>query len=110
MNFGGYGLYLLISLPALLLGLYAQAKVQGSFKKYSQVRTSNGMTGADVARKVLDANNLTNVQIEQTKGTLSDHYDPRSRILRLSQSVYSVPSIASAGVAAHEAGHAIQHS
>ncbi len=110
MNFGGYGLYLLISLPALLLGLYAQAKVQGSFKKYSQVRTSNGMTGADVARKVLDANNLSNVQIEQTKGTLSDHYDPRSRILRLSQSVYSVPSIASAGVAAHEAGHAIQHS
>lgn len=110
MNFGGYGLYLLISLPALLLGLYAQAKVQGSFNKYSKVRTSNGMTGADVARKVLDANHLESVQIEQTKGTLSDHYDPRSRILRLSQAVYGTPSIAAAGVAAHEAGHAIQHS
>ena len=110
MNFGGYGLYLLISLPALLLGFYAQAKVQGSFNKYSRVRTSNGMTGADVARKVLDANHLESVQIEQTKGTLSDHYDPRSRILRLSQAVYGTPSIAAAGVAAHEAGHAIQHS
>ena len=110
MNFGGYGLYLLISLPALLLGFYAQAKVQGSFNKYSKVRTSNGMTGADVARKVLDANHLESVQIEQTKGSLSDHYDPRSRILRLSQAVYDTPSIAAAGVAAHEAGHAIQHS
>jgi len=110
MNFGGYGLYLLISLPALLLGLYARAKVQGSFNKYSKVRTSNGMTGADVARKVLDANHLESVQIEQTKGSLSDHYDPRSRILRLSQAVYDTPSIAAAGVAAHEAGHAIQHS
>jgi len=110
MNFGGYGLYLLISLPALLLGFYAQAKVQGSFSKYSKVRTSNGMTGAEVARKVLDANHLESVQIEQTKGTLSDHYDPRSRILRLSQGVFSTPSIAAAGVAAHEAGHAIQHS
>lgn len=110
MNFGGYGLYILISLPALLLGLYARAKVQGSFNKYSKVRTSNGMTGADVARKVLDANHLESVQIEQTKGSLSDHYDPRSRILRLSQAVYDTPSIAAAGVAAHEAGHAIQHS
>ena len=110
MNFGGYGLYLLISLPALLLGLYAQAKVKGSFNKYSKVRTSNGMTGADVARKVLDSHHLESVQIEQTQGTLSDHYDPRSRILRLSQTVYATPSIAAAGVAAHEAGHAIQHS
>ena len=97
MNFGGYGLYLLISLPALLLGFYAQAKVQGSFSKYSKVRTSNGMTGAEVARKVLDANHLESVQIEQTKGTLSDHYDPRSKILRLSQVVFSTPSIAAAG-------------
>ena len=110
MNFGGYGLYILISLPALLLGLYAQAKVQGSYRKYSQVRMSNGMTGAEVARKILDLNELNNVQIEQTRGTLSDHYDPRKKVLRLSQGVYSVPSIAAAGIAAHEAGHAIQHS
>ena len=110
MDFGGYGLYILISLPAMLLGFYAQAKIKGAFNKYSQVHTSNGMTGAEVARKVLDANHLESVQIEQTQGNLSDHYDPRSKILRLSQAVYGTPSIAAAGVAAHEAGHAIQHS
>ena len=109
MFFGSYGLYILISLPALILGLYAQAKVQGAFNKYSRVRTSNGMTGADVARKILDEQDLSNVKIEQTRGTLSDHYDPRSKTLRLSQAVYSTPSIAAAGVAAHESGHAIQH-
>jgi len=110
MYFGGYGLYLLISLPALLLGLYAQAKVKGAFNKFSQVRTSNGMTGAEVARKILDANNLQEVRIEEVRGTLSDHYDPRKKTLSLSQAVYATPSIAAAGVAAHEAGHAIQHS
>jgi uncharacterized protein len=110
MFFSGYGLYILISLPALLLGFYAQAKVKGAFNKYSKIRTSNGMTGAEVARKVLDANNLESVKIEETSGTLSDNYDPRSKVLRLSQSVYATPSIAAAGVAAHEAGHAIQDS
>jgi uncharacterized protein len=110
MFFASYGLYILISLPALLLGFYAQAKVKGAFNKYSKIRTSNGMTGAEVARKVLDANNLESVQIEETSGTLSDNYDPRSKVLRLSQSVYATPSIAAAGVAAHEAGHAIQDS
>ena len=109
MYFGNYGLYLLISIPALLLGLYAQSKVRRAFNKYSQVRTNSGMTGAEVARRVLDANGLQNVQIESVRGSLSDHYDPRRRILRLSQSVYGVPSVAAAGVAAHEAGHAIQH-
>ena len=108
MYFGGYGLYILISLPALLLGLYAQAKVKGSFNKYSKVRTSNGMTGAEVARQVLDANGLQNVTINQVRGNLSDHYDPRKKTLNLSQSVYGTPSVAAAGVAAHEAGHAIQ--
>lgn len=110
MNFGGYGLYLLISLPALLLGFYAQAKVRGAFNKFSRVRTSNGMTGAEVARKILDTNNLNYVKVEQTRGMLSDHYDPRSKTLSLSQSVYATPSVAAAGVAAHEAGHALQHS
>jgi len=108
MFFGNYGLYLLISLPALLLGLYAQSKVRGAFNKYSRVQTQNGMTGAEVARKILDANNLTSVKIEQTRGSLTDHYDPRKKVLRLSQSVYATPSIAAAGVAAHEAGHALQ--
>ena len=107
---GNYGLYLLLSIPALLLGMFAQSKVQKSFRKYSQVRLSNGMTGAEIARKILDLNNLQNVQIQQVRGTLSDHYDPRNKILSLSQSVYGTASIAAAGVAAHEAGHAIQHS
>ncbi|HOJ01814.1 MAG TPA: zinc metallopeptidase [Anaerolineaceae bacterium] len=105
----GYGLYLLISLPALILGLWAQAKVQGAYKKYSQVRTSNGMNGADVARHILDSNGLSSVAIKQTGGTLSDNYDPRNRTLNLSTGVYQSNSIAAAGVAAHEAGHAIQH-
>ena len=109
MYFGGYGLYILISLPALLLGLYAQAKVRGSFNKYSKVRTSNGMTGAEVARQVLDSSGLQDVEIKQVRGNLSDHYDPRNKTLSLSESVYAVPSVAAAGVAAHEAGHAIQH-
>jgi uncharacterized protein len=109
MYFGGYGLYLLISLPALLLGFYAQSKVHGSFNKYSHVRTGNGMTGAEIARRILDMNGLKHVKIEQSRGTLSDHYDPRKKTLRLSQGVYGVPSIAAAGIAAHEAGHAIQH-
>ena len=110
MYFGNYGLYLIISIPALLLGLYAQAKVQSAYKKYSQIRISNGMTGAEVARQILDSKNLQNVRITQVRGTLSDHYDPRKRVLSLSQAVYGTPSIAAAGIAAHEAGHAIQHS
>ncbi|HEY59927.1 MAG TPA: zinc metallopeptidase [Anaerolineae bacterium] len=109
MYFGGYTLYLLISLPALLLGMWAQMKVRGAFNKYSRVQTSNGMTGAEIARKILDANHLQNVKIEQTRGMLSDHYDPRKKTLRLSPSVYQSNSIAAAGVAAHESGHAIQH-
>ena len=107
--FAGYGLYFLISLPALLLGIYAQSKIRGSFNKYSRVRISSGLTGAQVARRVLDASDLDDVRIEQVRGTLSDHYDPRKKVLRLSQGVYSQPTIAAAGVAAHEAGHAIQH-
>ncbi len=108
MYFGGYGLYILISLPALLLGLWAQARVQGAFNKYSRVRTANGMTGAEVARKILDVNNLRDVKIEQVNGNLSDHYDPRKKVLSLSQAVYATPSVSAAGVAAHEAGHALQ--
>ncbi|MBI9048881.1 MAG: zinc metallopeptidase [Anaerolineaceae bacterium] len=107
--FGGYGLYFLFSLPALLLGLWAQAKVKSAFAKYSKVRSYTGLSGADVARRMLDQNGLQNVQIEHTKGMLSDHYDPRTRTLRLSGDVYQSNSLAAAGVAAHEAGHAIQH-
>lgn len=105
---GGYFLYIIISLPALLLGLWAQAKIKSSFSKYSRVRTTTGLTGAEVARRMLDQNGLNNVRIEQVAGSLTDHYDPSKNILRLSQGVYNSPSVAAAGVAAHECGHAIQ--
>jgi Zn-dependent membrane protease YugP len=103
-----YGLYILFSLPALLLGLWAQAKVSRSYRKYSQLASQNGLTGAQTARRMLDANGLSNVKIEQVAGTLSDHYDPRSNTLRLSQGVFHANSIAAAGIAAHEVGHALQ--
>jgi Zn-dependent membrane protease YugP len=109
LYYGGYGLYFLFALPALLLGFWAQYKVQSTYKKYSQVRTSNGLTGAEIARRILDNSHLEDVKIEQVGGTLSDHYDPSKRILSLSQGVYGSNSIAAAGVAAHESGHAIQH-
>jgi uncharacterized protein len=105
----GYGLYILFSLPALLLGLWAQFKVQGAFNKYSKVRTYVGLTGAEVARRILDTNGLNNVQVEETGGMLSDHYDPGKRVLRLSSEVYRSNSVAANGIAAHEAGHALQH-
>ncbi|MBI9044532.1 MAG: zinc metallopeptidase [Anaerolineaceae bacterium] len=105
---GGYGLYLLFSLPALLLGFWAQSKVRSAYNKYSRVRTYTGLTGSQVARKMLDSFGLNHVKIEETRGMLSDHYDPRHEVLRLSQGVYRSNSLSSAGIAAHEAGHAIQ--
>jgi len=106
--FGGYGLYLLFSLPALLLGLWAQARVQSTFNKFSKVRSYLGLSGSEIARRVLDLNGLSNVRIEEVSGLLSDHYDPRNKVLRLSRNVYRSNSLAAAGVAAHEAGHAVQ--
>jgi Zn-dependent membrane protease YugP len=102
-------MYFVFMIPGLVFMLWAQSKVRGSYGKYSKVRNAAGVTGAQAARRVLDSQGLTNVQIEQIPGELSDHYDPRSRVLRLSQGVYGVPSIAAIGIAAHEAGHAIQH-
>ncbi|MBP6789067.1 MAG: zinc metallopeptidase [Candidatus Promineofilum sp.] len=103
-------LYLILALPGLLLGLWAQMRVKGTFKKYSQVRTTHNLTGAEIARHLLDNQGLHDVRVEETQGFLSDHYDPRTRVLRLSPDVYRVPSVAAAGVAAHEMGHALQHS
>lgn len=102
-------LYLIIALPALLLGMYAQARVKNNFNKYSQVRTWRGMTGSEVARSLLNSQGLYDVQVEESQGFLSDHYDPRSKTLRLSPGVYRSPSVAAAGIAAHEMGHALQH-
>jgi len=101
-------LYFLFALPALILGLYAQFKVKSAFSKYSRVPNAAGITGAQAARRILDANGLTHVDVERTQGMLSDHYDPRSKTLRLSPAVYETPTLAAVGVAAHEAGHALQ--
>jgi Zn-dependent membrane protease YugP len=100
--------YLIVALPALLLGLWAQMRVRSAFSQYSQVRSARGVTGAQAARHLLDRNGLSNVAVERVQGFLSDHYDPRSKTLRLSPTVYESPSLASVGVAAHEAGHALQ--
>ena len=101
-------LYLLVSLPVLVLGLWAQWRVQAAYRKYSRVQTSSGLTGAQVARRILDMNGLQRVAVEETQGFLSDHYDPAHKVLRLSPEVYRSPSVAAAGIAAHEAGHALQ--
>jgi Zn-dependent membrane protease YugP len=101
-------LYFLFGLPALLLGLYAQWRVKSAFNKYSKVRTMRNVTGAQVARTLLDAQGLHEVSIEKSSGFLSDHYDPRGKVLRLSPDVHDAPSVAAAGIAAHEMGHAMQ--
>jgi len=99
---------MLLLIPAIILSLYAQSKVKSTYNIYSREGLQSGMTGAQVARMVLDRSGLQNVEIERVAGNLTDHYDPRTKVLRLSDEVYSRPTIASAGVAAHEAGHAIQ--
>lgn len=104
-----YDASILILLPALILAIYAQFKVQSTYNRYSQVYSSRGYTGAQVARHILDSNGLYGVVVEQVSGTLSDHYDPRSNVVRLSEGVYGSNSIAAVGVAAHECGHAVQH-
>lgn len=108
----GYGFdpTMILLIPAMLLAGYAQSKVSSTYNKYQRVGNSYGFTGYDVARKLLDINGLHNIPIERVAGRLSDHYDPGKRVLRLSQDVYSGSSLASVGIAAHECGHAIQHS
>jgi Zn-dependent membrane protease YugP len=100
---------MIIVLPALLLAIYAQLRVQSTYARFSQVPISNRLTGAQVAQEILRRNGLSGVEIDRTDGVLSDHYDPRTRTLNLSSNVHDGLSVASAGVAAHETGHAIQH-
>lgn len=102
-------LYFLFLAPALLLSLWAQVKVKGATGKYSKVPSSSGMTGAQIARTILDANAVSGVGIEMADGVLSDHYDPAKKVLRLSEGVYHGRSVTAAGIAAHEVGHALQH-
>lgn len=100
---------ILLLIPAIILSLYAQAKIQTTFNKYLKVASSRGADGAMVAQRILANNGMHDVQVEMSPGKLSDHYDPRSKKVRLSPEVYSGTSLASLGVAAHEVGHAIQH-
>ena len=101
--------YIILVMPALIFAMYAQSKVNTTFNKYRTVANSKGLTGADVARKILDMNGLHNVIIERTAGNLTDHFDPRANVVRLSDATYSSTSVAAIGVAAHEVGHAVQH-
>ena len=102
-------MYFLIIGPAFLIALFAQFRVKSTFAKYSKVAPSSGYSGAQAAQAILQANGIHDVSVEQARGFLSDHYDPRSKSLRLSPDVYSGRSLASVGVAAHEVGHALQH-
>lgn len=101
--------YIVLVLPAILLGLWAQSRVQSTYARYSKVRASRNITADQVARMILDMNGLRNIPIQRIPGSLTDHYDPKSQVVRLSDSVYGSPSIAAIGVAAHEVGHAVQH-
>lgn len=101
--------YLILVLPAVIFALWAQHQVNGTFNKYSKVRAARNVTGAQAAQAVLQAGGVYDVRIERIAGNLTDHYDPRDKVIRLSDSVYDNPSIAALGVAAHEAGHAVQH-
>lgn len=102
--------YIFLVIPAMLVAFWAQVRVKSAFAQYSQVSLFSGLTGAQAARRILDANGLSHVRIEMVPGSLSDHYDPSAQVVRLSQDVYSRSTVAAVGVAAHETGHAIQHS
>ena len=102
--------YIVIVLPAMIFAFIAQASVSSTFKKYSRSANVRGLTGAEVAHRMLMAFGVTDIRIEKTSGNLTDHFDPKAKVIRLSESVYDSTSIAAAGVAAHECGHAMQYS
>lgn len=104
-----YDWTILILIPPLILSLYAQFKVNSTYKKFSQVNNARGFTAREVARRILDANGLYDIQIEHINGNLTDHFDPSSNTIRLSDAVDNSTSVAAIGVAAHECGHAVQH-
>lgn len=101
--------YIVLVMPAIIFSVITSFSVQATFEKYSKVRSSRGITGAEAARRVLDANGLGSVKISSVRGNLTDHYNPKDNTIYLSESVYNNPSTAAIGVAAHEAGHAVQH-
>ena len=101
--------YFILVIPAMLVSLWAQVRVKGTYAKMSKQPNTRGLTGAQAAQRVLSYYGITDVRIEQVAGTLTDHYDPRDNVIRLSQGVYNASSIAAVGIACHEAGHAAQH-
>ena len=106
-----YSWHYILLIPAIIVSLWAQSNVQSTYAKYSKVRSVKGFTGADIARKILDDNGLAYIGIEVAPGEgLNDHFDPRANVVRLSEGVYHSSSLAAIGIAAHEVGHAIQHS
>ncbi|MEG1942532.1 MAG: zinc metallopeptidase [Angelakisella sp.] len=110
--YGYYGFdwsYLVYVVPALVLAMWAQARVNSTYGRYSSVLSRKGLTGEQAAREILNRNGLSNVRVEHIAGKLTDHYDPRTQTVRLSDTVYGSSSIAAIGVAAHEVGHAVQH-
>ncbi len=102
-------LYLILMAPALIFMIYAQFKVKSTYSKYAKVYNQRGITGAQAARQLLQANGLSDVPVETVEGNLTDHYDPGKRVLRLSREVAGTPSVAAVGIALHEVGHALQH-
>ncbi len=116
-GYGGYGMYypffdstyIVYVIIPLLISLWASARVNSTFKKYSDYRNARGLTAAQVVRSILDRNGQSDVRVERVSGKLTDHYDPKQNVIRLSDSVYDSTSVAAIGVAAHEAGHAAQH-
>lgn len=108
----GYGIdiyYIILVLPAIIIAMIAQLRVKTTFSRYENIYSQGGSRGYEVARSILDQNGLHNIPIERAGGSLTDHYDPRRRVVRLSQTVYDSSSVAAVGVAAHEAGHALQY-
>ena len=108
MYFGMFDPTIVILIPAMIFALYAQGKVKSAYNRYAQINNRRGITGHQAARMILDANGLRHVPVEMTAGTLTDHYDPKNDVMRLSSEVYNGTSIASVSIAAHESGHAIQ--
>lgn len=101
--------YFILVIPAILVSLWAQIRVKGTYSKMSKLQNTRGLTGAQAAQRVLSYYGINDVRIEQVAGTLTDHYDPRDNVIRLSQGVYNASTIAAVGIACHEAGHAAQH-
>lgn len=105
----GYLWYIIFCIPPLILAMWASYNVSSTYKKYSKIPNASGITGAEAARRILYSNGISNVQIEMIQGNLTDHFDPKTNVIRLSQGVYNSATPAAVGVAAHETGHAIQY-